>query len=340
MSRVLLTGATGFIGGRTAAHLRRAGHEVLCPVRRTSGTLSALEVVQLEGGFDAVTPQALAGVEVAIHAAATVGPDLEAGVAVNVEGTRRVLAACEQAGVPTLVHVSTTSVYDRPDSGDRAVTEETPLVPLGDEAAGVYARTKAEAERVLHGADATAVAILRPPAVLGAGPTSTWGRRIPGRVSAGEAVPLQRGSTFAFVHVDDLVDAILAAAGLDPDATASVPGGVPGEVAGGVPGEVADELHGEEVPGEVADELHGMRVANVVGGHVTVADYLDAVVDLLPARPPAQPGREETGWTGRFSTDQLPRLFGVAPYRSFARGMAEIANDLTRTADDEQERGS
>ena len=323
MSRVLLTGATGFIGGRTAAHLRRAGHEVLCPVRSTSGTLSALEVVQLDGGFDAVTPQALAGVEVAIHAAATVGPDLEAGVAVNVEGTRRVLAACEQAGVPTLVHVSTTSVYDRPDSGDRAVTEETPLVPLGAEAAGVYARTKAEAERVLHGADATAVAILRPPAVLGAGPTSTWGRRIPGRVSAGEAVPLQRGSTFAFVHVDDLVDAILAAAGLDPDATASVPGGVPGEAAG-----------------EVADELHGMRVANVVGGHVTVADYLDAVVDLLPARPPAQPGREETGWTGRFSTDQLPRLFGVAPYRSFARGMAEIANDLTSTADDEQERGS
>ena len=331
MSRVLLTGATGFIGGRTAAHLRRAGHEVLCPVRRTSGTLSALEVVQLDGGFEAVTPQALAGVEVAIHAAATVGPDLEAGVAVNVEGTRRVLAACEQAGVPTLVHVSTTSVYDRPDSGDRAVTEETPLVPLDAAAAGVYARTKAEAERVLHGADATAVAILRPPAVLGAGPTSTWGRRIPGRVSAGEAVPLQRGSTFAFVHVDDLVDAILAAAGLDPDATASVPGGV----AGGGPGEVAGGG-----PGEVADELHGMRVANVVGGHVTVADYLDAVVDLLPARPPAQPGREETGWTGRFSTDQLPRLFGVAPYRSFARGMAEIANDLTSTADDEQERGS
>lgn len=313
MSRVLLTGATGFIGGRTAAHLRRAGHEVVSPVRRTSSTLAAMEVVQLDGGFEAVTPEALAGVEVAIHAAATVGPDPDTGVAVNVEGTRRVLTACEQAGVPTLVHVSTTSVYDRPDSGDVAVTEETPLVPFDAETAGVYARTKAEAERVLHGAEATAVAILRPPAVLGAGPTSTWGRRIPDRVSTGEAVPLQRGSTFAFVHVDDLVDAILAAAGLalEPDAPAPVPGDVP-----------------------------GMRVANVVGGHVTVADYLDAVVDLLPARPPAQPGRQETGWTGRFSTDQLPRLFGVAPYRSFARGMAEIANDLTNTADDEQERGS
>ena len=309
MSRVLLTGATGFVGGRTAGRLRAAGHEVVCPVRRSSEALAALGVAQLDGGLAAVTPDALRGIEVVIHAAATVGPDLETGTAVNVEGTRRVLAACEHAGVPTLVHVSTTSVYDRPDSGDAPTTEETPLVALDDDTAGVYARTKAEAERVLDAPATTDVAILRPPAVLGAGPTSTWGRRIPDRVSQGEPVPLQRDSTFAFVHVDDLVDAILAGAGLDP-ATAA--------------------------PGDAST----IRVANVVGGHVTVADYLDAVVDLLPSRPPAQPGRESTGWTGRFSTDQLPRLFGVAPYRSFASGMAEIANDLTSTSGDDQEHGS
>ena len=315
MSRVLLTGATGFVGGRTAARLRAAGHEVLCPVRHPSAELSRLGAVQIDGGLDAVTPEALTCVELAVHAAATVGPDLETGIEVNVEGTRRVLAACEAAGVPTLVHVSTTSVYDRPDHGDTPVTEETPLVALDDEHAGVYARTKAEAERVLADG-ATTVAVLRPPAVLGAGPTSTWGQRIPDRVRTGEPVPLQRGSTFAFVHVDDLVDAILAAGGLDPEA--------PGEPAASAPAAGA---------GSPTDAGGGRapQVANVVGGHVTVADYLDAVVDLLPTRPPSQPGRDETGWTGRFSTDQLPRSFGVAPHRSFASGMAEIANALTDT---------
>lgn len=309
MSRVLLTGATGFVGGRIAGRLRAAGHEVLCPVRRASDVLARLEVVQLDGGLAAVTPEALAGVEVVVHAAASIEPDLETATAVNVEGTRRILAACEQAGVATLVHVSTTSVYDRPESGDAPVTEETPLVAPDDEAAGAYARTKADAERVLGQAATTAVAILRPPAVLGAGETSTWGRRIPDRVSAGEPVPMQRDSTFAFVHVEDLVDAVLAAAGLDPEAAAPGAG-------------------------------DAIRTANVVGGHVTVADYLDAVVDLLPRRPPTQPGRDATGWQGRFSTDQLPRLFGVAPYRSFASGMAEIANALTATSGDEQEHGA
>lgn len=319
MSRVLLTGATGFVGGRTAERLRAAGHEVLCPVRRASDALAVLEVVQLDGGLDAVTPETMAGVDAAIHAAASVGPDLDTGVAVNVEGTRRVLEACERAGVPALVHVSTASVYDRPGSGDAPVTEETPLVDFADEAAGVYARTKAEAERVLDQAATTRVAILRPPAVLGAGPTSTWGRRIPDRVRTGEPVPLQRGSTLAFVHVEDLVDAILAAAGFDPE-DAGPRGPRP----------------------EGADPVDDVTpaVANVVGGHVTAGAYLDAVVDLLPTRPPSRPGRDETGWTGRFSTDRLPRLFGVAPYRSFATGMAEIANGLTAATGDEQERGS
>lgn len=322
MSRVLLTGATGFVGGRTAARLRAAGHEVVCPVRRPSADLARIAAVQVDGGLDAVTPDALAGVEVVVHAAATVGPDLEAGLEVNVEGTRRVLAACEEAGVATLVHVSTTSVYDRPDHGDAPVTEETPLVALDAEHAGVYARTKAEAERVLANADTTFVAVLRPPAVLGAGPTSTWGQRIPDRVRTGEPVPLQRGSTFAFVHVDDLVDAILAAGGLDPEAP-NVPASSGAPAGAGSP----TRARGGSAP----------QVANVVGGHVTVADYLDAVVDLLPTRPPSQPGRDETGWTGRFSTDQLPRSFGVAPHRSFATGMAEIANALTDTASTQED---
>jgi len=330
MSRILLTGATGFVGGRTALRLLHAGHEVLCPVRRTSDVLARAGAVQLDGGLDAVTADALTGVEVVVHAAATVGPDLETGVEVNVEGTRRVLAACGSAGAPSLVHVSTTSVYDRPQHGDEPVTEATPLVAMTSQDAGVYARTKAEAERVLidEHTGVTTVAILRPPAVLGAGPTSTWGQRIPDRIRTGEPVPLQRGSTFAYVHVDDLVDAILAAAGLEVEAD---------DGAADRAGAATATPRSARPAAPAGDDATAPRIANVVGGHVTVADYLDAVVDLLPERPPSQPGRDETGWTGRFSSTELPRLFGVAPYRSFATGMAEIANALTGTSTEQED---
>jgi 2-alkyl-3-oxoalkanoate reductase len=298
MTRVLLTGATGFVGGRLAARLTRLGHEVVAPVRRRDDHLAALGVEQHLGGFEAVTPGLLHDAEVIVHAAATAGPDLDAVAAVNVEGTRRVLQAAVEAGTPRLVHVSTTSVYADPSEDVRVVDEDAPLVAGDDQDAAPYARTKADADRLLLTTPAgAAVVILRPPAVLGAGATSTWGTRVPTAIAEGRGFSAPRARTFAFVHVDDLVDAIVAAAALD--AAAHTP---PAEAPTGQP-----------------------LVANVVGGHVTVGEYLDAVVALLDRDLPARPGTDEPAWSGRYATDRLPRLLGVAPHRSFRAGMAEIA---------------
>lgn len=309
MARVLLTGATGFVGGRLAARTAALGHEVVAPVRRYDDHLATLGAEQHLGGFEAVTPALLADVEVVVHAAATAGPDLATAAAVNVEGTRRALQAAQEAGTPRFVHVSTTSVYADPSDDVRVVDEDAPLVAGDDEDASPYARTKAEADRLLLAAGAgPALAILRPPAVLGAGATSTWGTRMPTAIAEGRGFPAPRARTFAFVHVEDLLDAIVAAAALDDTATPPPAGPAPGEP----------------------------LVANVVGGHVTVGDYLDAVVDLLGHDVPERPGTDEAAWTGRYATDRLPRLLGVAPHRSFRAGMAEIA-DAWATPTQQQE---
>jgi len=299
MARVLLTGATGFVGARVATRLAATDHTIAAPVRRHDDLLAELGVELHLGGFQAVTPTLLADVEVVVHAAATAGPDLATAAAVNVEGTRRLLQAALEAGTPRFVHVSTTSVYADPSDDVRVVDEDAPLVAGDDEDAGPYARTKADADRLLLAeGPGPGLAILRPPAVLGAGPTSTWGTRVPTAIAEGRGFPAPRGRTFAFVHVEDLVDAIVAAAALDD--TVPTP---PTEGAASAP-----------------------LVANVVGGHVTVADYLDAVVDLLPDAVPERPGTDEAAWTGRYATDRLPRLLGIAPHRSFRAGMAEIAD--------------
>jgi 2-alkyl-3-oxoalkanoate reductase len=308
MARVLLTGATGFVGGRVAGRLRSLGHTVVAPVRTASTELAALGVEQHPGGFDAVTPAFVGEADVIVHAAATAGPDLATARAVNVDGTRRLWEAGRAVGVPRFVHVSTTSVYAPPDASARIVDEEAPLVG-DDEDASPYARTKADAERLLlTGSTPIGLTILRPPAVLGAGATSTWGTRVPTAVRDGRGFPQPRAQTFAFVHVEDLVDAILAAAALD----------------GGPDGRRSPD--GARMP----------IVANVVGGHVTVGDYLDAVVDLLPSTVPTRPGTDATAWTGRYATDRLPRELGVAPHRSFRTGMAEIAADWADRESDQE----
>jgi 2-alkyl-3-oxoalkanoate reductase len=310
MARVLLTGATGFVGGRVADRMLTLGHAVVAPVRTVSAGLSARGAEQHPGGFDAVTPSLVAEVDVIVHAAATAGPDLATARAVNVDGTRRLWEVGRAVEAQRFVHVSTTSAYAPPDADTRIVHEDAPLVG-DDEEANPYARTKAAAERVLLGESTpTALTILRPPAVLGAGATSTWGRRVPMAIRDGQGFPQARGQTFAFVHVEDLVDAVLAAAGLD---------GRP--AVGRSPG------------------AGTTLIANVVGGHVTVGDYLDAVVDLLPGTVTVRPGTDATGWTGRYATDRLPRRLGVAPHRSFRTGMAEIAADWADRESDQEVRG-
>ena len=209
---VAVTGANGFVGARTCTVLAEAGAEVRAMVRRAGTAPAGDDVVEVvvEDLADAdALDAALADVTHVVHCAAAAGDDHDAAAAVNVTATR-VLAERAAAGdVVRFVHVSTTSVV----AGDA-----DPVAPDSrtvDDDAGPYAVTKRDGEVALRAvADATGMAlvIVRPPAVLGWGPTSTWGQRVP-QMAAGDGLPwpFDPRASVGWVHVDDLAEALALA---------------------------------------------------------------------------------------------------------------------------------
>ena len=148
--RVLVTGASGYVGGYVCRRLLADGHEVVGLSRNPAGqTLEQVTSVRGDVTTGAGLAEAMQGADAVIH---LVGIITETRAAtfhqVHVEGTRNVLAAARTAGVDRLVHMSALGASETAESE--------------------YQRTKAEAEAMVRasGLDWT---IMRPSLVFGAG---------------------------------------------------------------------------------------------------------------------------------------------------------------------------
>ncbi len=198
--KVLVTGATGFIGGNLARELWHRGYQVRALARPGSNTLTiedtGIEPVPGDLLNRESVERAMSGCQAVFHCAAAYTfwtRDPESIYRTNVEGTRIVLEAARRADVDRVVYTSTVSTIGLPDTG------------LGDEAikvdpshlVGNYKKSKYMAERVaLQMAEAgLPVVVVNPTAPLGpwdVKPTPT-GRivldflrgRIPAYVDAG-----------------------------------------------------------------------------------------------------------------------------------------------------------
>jgi len=191
---VLVTGATGFIGGHVAQRLVADGRRVRGLVRATSDTslLDDLGVETVVGDLtDAASLAGFAdGCEAVFHCGALVSDWATTAeiAAVNVSGTRNVLTA--SAAVPRFVHVSTTDVH-RADNW--------------------YARTKRAAEAEVRGVRGADAVILRPATVYGPRSTEVVGE-IAKAIRAGTMLLVDGGRAIAgLCYVDNLVDAALLA---------------------------------------------------------------------------------------------------------------------------------
>jgi len=191
---VLVTGATGFIGGHLAQRLVADGHRVRGLVRATSDTslLAELGVETVVG--DLTDAASLAGVadgcEAVFHCGALVSDWATTAeiAAVNVSGTRSILAVA--ASVPRFVHLSTTDVH---------------------RAGNWYARTKRAAEEEVRRVRGANAVILRPATVYGPRSTEVVGE-IAKAIRAGNMLLVDRGRAIAgLCYVDNLVDAALLA---------------------------------------------------------------------------------------------------------------------------------
>jgi nucleoside-diphosphate-sugar epimerase len=190
--RVLVTGASGLLGGAVAAELVARGHEVRTFQRRASGVSGAQDARGSLTDRSAVRA-ALAGVHGVVHLAARVSlaGDPAEFDRVNVQGTALLLEEARRAGVQRFVNVSSPSVAHAGASivGDDALPAD-PAAARGD-----YARTKASAELLALGADRDGFAVVsvRPHLVWGPGDTQLV-ERIVDRSRAGRLPLLAHGT--------------------------------------------------------------------------------------------------------------------------------------------------
>jgi dihydroflavonol-4-reductase len=150
MTKTLVTGGTGFIGRAVVVELLAAGRHVRVLARRPEA-LADLKVEVAQGDLvdSASLASAVRGCDRIFHVAADYRlwvPDPEAMYAVNVQGTRDLMAAAAEAGVSRVVYTSTVGALGNPGDGTPG-TEETPVTLAG--MVGHYKRSKFLAEEVV-----------------------------------------------------------------------------------------------------------------------------------------------------------------------------------------------
>lgn len=211
--RVLVTGASGFIGGAVCRQLLESENEVVAFVRHAgsepAGTRGVLG--DLSDGPSLAEALASAQADCVIHLAAEIASQRSERKLreVNVAGTQRLLDAClglasvDAAAGPRIVFASTVVTGD---AHGALLTEEQPL-PVQTP----YGRSKQEGERLVFAAGLPAV-VIRPSHVYGPG---GWYAdeliahlRQPGRF----AVIGSGGNLWDVVHVDDVASALVLAA--------------------------------------------------------------------------------------------------------------------------------
>ncbi|NJL87409.1 MAG: NAD(P)-dependent oxidoreductase [Leptolyngbyaceae cyanobacterium SM1_1_3] len=220
--KLLVTGASGFLGRAVVAAALQHGHQVAAMLRPKTDaarldwhTHEAVSLVRLDLRQRRGLADAVSGCDAVVHLAAVKGGEFYEQFAGTIVATENLLAAMLEADVKRLVAISTFSVYDYLQLPQGALLDES--APIEDEPAhrDGYAQTKLIQEDLVHDFQqqhAGQVTVIRPGMVYG--PDNLWnpclgeefGSRFL-RVGASGCMPL--------TYVENCAEAIVLAAEKD-----------------------------------------------------------------------------------------------------------------------------
>jgi 2-alkyl-3-oxoalkanoate reductase len=323
MNRVLVTGATGFVGPYLVSALRARGDTVrILALPGEDTTRFEQEHISIYRG-DICLPETLAepmrGVDTVFHLAGIHGlwrPKKEY-YRVNVEGTEHVCQTTLTAGVRRLIHVSSWSVYGM--GLGQPLHEGLPLRPLLSDS---YTATKAEADKLVQryitrrGLPAV---IVRPAIMFGPGDQVNF-RRMADRLRANKAVIIGSGhNALAFVYVTDVVQALLLAS------TQERAIGQTYNLSNDEPltqeafwGAIAEEIKAK--PPRLHIPFHALYTLAFLAEHATSTDN--------PRRQPlvTRLGVQLFGTDNRIDIDKARRELGYTPQVSIREGIHRTAS--------------
>lgn len=213
--KVLVTGATGFVGSHLVKRLADTGYNVRALVRKGRDISSLDNRAEVSYG-DITDPSSLEDAvretSIVYHLAAVV---TLAGVSdslfrdVHVKGTENLLNASLKHGVKRFIHVSTCGVHG--DVKNPPASEDSPI-----NTQDIYQKTKAESEKVALGFREKGIqaVIIRPTGVYGPGDMRLL--KLFRLISKRRFIMIGDGKTFFHpVYIDDLIDGLILAGEAD-----------------------------------------------------------------------------------------------------------------------------
>jgi nucleoside-diphosphate-sugar epimerase len=213
--RVLITGATGLLGGHLIKELQQRGEDIralVLPVENADKLeKQGVEVVRGDITDASTLEPAVQDVELIFHLAGMMGVwrPLADYRLVNVTGSENLYKAAQKAGVRRYVHTSSHTVYGL--GYGRFLTENDALRPDPDP----YSLTKAEGDRLMRRLmlnSEVETVILRPGTFFGPGDRLHFGRMAQ-KMKDGKGVIIGRGdNALPFCYVTDVVQGFMLAA--------------------------------------------------------------------------------------------------------------------------------
>lgn len=309
MKRVLVTGASGFIGSHVARALAVAGYDVLA-TGRDANRLASLSKASIAIAAADLASDALdvlvTGRDAIVHCAGLTSPwgPREAFVRANVVATQRLLDTALRNHVGRFVHCSSPSIYFR--LADQFNIPEPFVAPA--RWINAYAETKWQSEQLVMQARYAGMArvVLRPRAVIGEGDRAIFPRVI-ALACRGWFLYIDGGSALIDVTcVDNVADAVCAAL------TIAVPSGPEVfNITNGEPLRVCELLG--KLFAALDMQVHPVRLSRNVA--LALATMAEAVARMRPGQPEPRLTRYGVGVIGYSQTLDISRARAILAYQ-------------------------